>query len=219
MASQRAKYQKALRKWSNLKSSGNFSLVPEEGITAILCSQEPHAVMYEGDPDEVQQIENFQREGRDYFRVLGYLGRKAYLEESLNYSVVSEALDDRRVTDIVIIGHGTFSSVYDDSESGRQWLDWYDISLATTHLKRGSFTQRTCGNLCFDLSVPLGLFAMTSAQNVYAPVGEYFSPETLGEREEDKIKPVGTVDMYSYADIKRLFPTSGPALYTQSNLS
>lgn len=75
------------------------------------------------------------------------------------------------ITDIILIGHGTISSIPTDSKG---YFTWWDAAKAATNLKQGKIEQRMCGNFPPDIPyhVPLGTFAVSDLANVVAAPGK-----------------------------------------------
>lgn len=113
-----------------------------------------------------------------------------------------DILSDQAVSDVVLIGHGSLSSVYlDDGKT----YNWHDVALAATHLKKGVIIQRFCSNNLRKLSVPLGTFAASEHSNVIATVDRTFDPDHDAS-DEELLGPVTDSSLASYDEAKARFP-------------
>ena len=160
---------------------GRISLPSGEGILSIIVSHAPDYVSRispEGQRkaflEEAEKIRE-ERAG-DHDQIL--IRRRAVpIDMKLDFA-------DERVTDIVLIGHGSLSSMW--AEGGKNF-DWRMAAKSTDRLKTGKIEQRMCGNLPskkevidgqvkeilpHQYTVPLGTFAVTSLDNVIAATGK-----------------------------------------------
>ena len=200
MASDKVNYSIALDKWQSLHHEGLFSVPPENGGVAVLLPYEDRDNDYEG----FESYDALSSEANILADALHKVKHEVMLAVDATEADMEYVLDDRSIASIIVIGHGCLSSVYASNENGR--FDWFDISRMSTHLKTGKFIQRFCGGLYRDANVPLGMFAMDSVSKVLAPVGKNFTPSSLHDRENQKIKPVSRKDMLTYRGIKKAFP-------------
>lgn len=203
MASDRSQFREAMAKWEDLRERGLYSRAPELGLTAIIFSQ--HTPTLSEDETTTLYTENtyFEREAYSIAESINAQNGDAFVIAGLDHESFEEGImANRDVANIVVIGHGTFSSVFTD-EGGS--IDWLEVSSMATHLKRGYVEQRFCGKYRFRLSVPFGLFAIDSARNVLAAKGKRFSPETHLDHEE-RIAPITERARLSYTQVSEMFP-------------
>jgi hypothetical protein len=204
MASDEQQYKTAMKKWEYLRDHEVYSRAPELGLTAVIYSH--HLPVASEDDYSVELVDNveFAEEARAIADNVNAQNGDAFIIEGISHETFEEGImANRDVANVVVIGHGTFSTVFsDDGDS----IDWHDISQMSTHLKTGYFEQRFCGNYRFSLSVPFGLFAVQSARNVLAAKGVRFSPET-NKRDESLIKQITSSDKLSYRQVKQYFPS------------
>jgi hypothetical protein len=200
MASDRKQFRDAADKWEELYNERRFSLAPDIGITAIM-----YAVATAGDTDDARENEriNFEDEAHDIADVLMSQKRRTEVMRGITQSAFyNEVLARHEVASVILIGHGNFSNVISDHSSV---IDWRDVSYISTHLKRGIFEQRFCGHYMRDLSVPLGLFAVSDPRRIYAAKGTQFAPER-NPNDEKLMRPITSKSRLHYGDIKALFP-------------
>lgn len=209
MSTSSEQFAEATDKWSQLRSERQFSVPPAVGRTAILYAQKGNASQGNRGPTMSEQTAYFLQEAKEIQASLRAERREAEITE-LGSGVFKNVMQDREISDIVVIGHGTLSTVSNKPSrraySGNSSIDWYDLAQLTTHLKLGSFTQRMCGQSKRALSVPFGLFAVSDHSHVIAAVGQYFSPEEFGSNEEAKLQPFTSQSQLTEGDIVRLFP-------------
>ena len=184
--------------WSALHASNEYSLPSEEGVTAIVYALEGYDEL---DPDATcDQIRSFEEDA--YFQRANVcsLGRSAALYAGMTRTNWAQILTDRDISDVIVIGNGTFSTVRCDD--GEKLLSWRELSNATDHLKRGELTQRTCGVFRHNLNVPLGSMVVSNHRNLVSPFGDAFCPE-IDQSDERLLRNVCTVWRLDYDYIKR----------------
>lgn len=193
-----------MEKWERLRDAELFSAAPELGMTAIIYS------IYESveSDDEEQSFKliesrEFADEAHAIADSVNAQNGDAFVIRGLSPESLEEGvIANRDVANVVIIGHGTFSSVFTDEGDS---IEWSDVSRMATHLKTGYIEQRFCGKYRFKLSVPFGLFAAQSARNILAAKGKRFCPDTDPDH-EDRIQQITTSDMPTYLQIQQEFP-------------
>ncbi len=207
MASDEQQFQRATRKWERLRDHHEYSHAPELGLTAIIYSQ------YETTPTDDESGEliiehtEFAREANAIAESIQAQNGDAFIIAGISHESFEDGvMANRDVSNVVIISHGTFSSVFCDNGDS---ISWTDVSDMATHIKTGYVEQRFCGQYRFSLSVPFSLFAVESAKNIFAAKGTRFSPETNVAHEE-RIKPITMCDRLSYKQVRSMFPYQAP---------
>lgn len=162
------------------------------------------------------QAERYESEAYRLSRLYRIQGKKTLCLAGITMENMERVLTDERISDVYIIGDGSFSYVFSDEDEGNKTddeyaIDWQDVSTMASHLKSGVFVQRTCGKFDYHLGVPFGTFAMRDHSQIFAPLNEYFSPESFTKEadireEESKITRVSTHRKLTYSDIRQLFP-------------
>lgn len=202
MAGDRAQFRDHMKKWESLREAKRFSLAPDIGYTAIVYS---HSAKIETEDESGYMEEEypaFAEEARAISEQISAQNGKPFIIRGVDpVSFEEGVLSQRNVANLVIIGHGTFSSVYCDD--GNE-ITWGEVADMTTHLKTGYIEQRFCGGFRQSLSVPFGLFAVSAARNVFAAPGKYFAPEKVPEH-ESLMQRVTTAERLSYAEIRERF--------------
>lgn len=201
-------FNRYLESWDHHHAMNNFSLPQREGIKAIIYGTRLGSV---DDPDTKENnrlLESFEQEAYEIADECRQLGGRALLYTGMSLGTFSDVLEDRRVSDIVVIGNGSFSAIYSDSWTTEQpdYIEWTSVARRATHLKQGAFIQRTCGHFLSEnrLSPPFGMFALSDHRNIFSPINEYFGPENTPnqaavEAEEQKIRQVSSVGRISLA--------------------
>lgn len=199
MASDRAQYNRALRRWDELHAENAYSVPVEHGKVAILSSN----FQMEGYSCGVDEAEAFLNDALNLQEEL----RSCEIEADVFYPyTLDEAayvLEQPMYSSVVTIGNGDLSSTY--TSSGDK-LDWHFVAQNATHLKEGNFIQRHCGHAIRTLPVPLGTFALTRHSNVLAAF-EYTLPTIIDEGDERMIKRLHRYRRLGYHTIKYLFPS------------
>lgn len=191
MAGDRAKYTIALKKWQQLHEERSYSAKPTHGTAAVFRMQSTH-------PHYGRYLKYSQTE---MFEVAEKM-RVSHAEVSVNPTFTKkdffQALADRAVATIAVISpNGGIARVSTEGD----FIDWWEVSQKTTHLKRGMFWQRFCAGARSGAPVPFGAFALTSLSNLHTPVTHPFSPELYSE-DEKSLAPYADADMMSYDDMK-----------------
>lgn len=201
-------FEKYLSLWDHHHAMNNFSVPQREGAKAILYSTN---VGYVGDfesEENAQVLESFEREANEIAGMIRGLGGKALIYSTVTPETFSRVLDDRQISDIVVIGNGGFSDIYSDESTYdlNSYITWVSVARFATHLKQGAFVQRTCGKFLEEnrLSPPFGTFAVSDHRHIFSPVNEYFNPDnsvdhTALQHEERKIRQVSSVGRISLA--------------------
>lgn len=205
MASDKQQFQRAMEKWERLHEDGSYSVPPELGRTAILCSFYDN--VYEGDREKAK---NRARRDIKLFRKEALKIADLTIEEGGDVEVVLNArvsdfediLREPYVSDVIVIGHGDLSSLWISNPDNGDNYDWRYVSNDADHLKTGSFTQRHCGIFNRKLSVPLGAFAVADQRSVIAPVGHFFSPRGLGHDDNMLLTTISPLSQLNYEYIR-----------------
>ncbi len=110
--------------------------------------------------DEADRLADERRDDHKDVSVLKVFGRRA----------VDMVLRDRRVSDIVLIGHGTIGSIVlpEKGGFGSSYYDWLEATKQVDHLKQGTIEQRMCGNFPLFSSIPFGTFLVSDQRRVVA---------------------------------------------------
>lgn len=189
-------------KWEALRESKRFSLAPDIGYTAVIYSHSAKIEMEDESGYMEEEYPAFAAEARAIADQISAQNGKPFIIKGIDAVSFEEGvLSPRNVSNIVIIGHGTFSSVYCDDGND---ITWGEVADMTTHLKTGYIEQRFCGGFRQSLSVPFGLFAVTAARNVFAAPGKYFAPEEQPEH-ESLMQRVTSGERLSYREIRERF--------------
>ena len=208
MASDRDQFERATKKWRALRNELNLSRPPIEGIVAIFCSQYPSEDEYTRGQNKAIERNNrvYRKEALKLGEIATEQGRQVEIELNVSAEDVKSVLTDPAISDVVLIGDGNFSS-FCPSRGKDEVVTWEDVSFHTDHLKQGYFNQRHCGHFNRDLSVPLGLFAVSDPSQVQAAAGEYIYPKGLQHPDSQKIVPVFEEGAFpTYDQIKQDFP-------------
>lgn len=229
MAKDKRKFAIAYQKWNELYEKRRFSVAPHFGKIAIICSFLTDYDGVLGGQKDIAEIEAFAAEAYALKAQAEENQRRAEVFEDATADTVKTVLRDEEISDIITIGHGALAYLYMPSERRRSSplrfsersytepnpveqpgnrFDWFDVSQAATHLKTGSFTQRHCGHAVRELSVPLGLFAITDPSKVIVPLNTVFIPKSLEDTENDKLQPIIDEPMsgqLQYSEVKELF--------------
>lgn len=203
MASDEQQYKLAMRKWEYLHEREEFSLAPDIGRTAVVYSQYD-TVLSDDEESEVKIMHTeFAKEALVIAANINEQNGDPFIVAGISHESFEDAImANPEVANIIVIGHGTFSSVFCDDGSS---IDWLQVSEMSRHLKTGYVEQRFCGQYRFSLSVPFGLFAVQSARKIFASKGRRFSPETHPDH-ESRIEQVTTSHKLSYRQIRQSFP-------------
>lgn len=210
-------YNYALEKWDNLHEAEQYSVNASEGTTAIVYADRI------GDPSSMDTdinqyiLERLAQEAERIKRRTNDMGAKALLLNGITTDSFARVLDDEQISDVVVIGNGSFSAVYDDDtpQDAERYdmIDWRDVADMTIHLKTGTFTQRTCARFKNNASVspPFSTFLMADHRNIMSPVNELFCPDDIEygsaryAAEEAKIRRVSAVRRIDLAYAQRSY--------------
>lgn len=202
MASDRQLFKRAKIKWESLRDAGNLSLSAELGKTAIISS------LFTDEPPDTEtgitELEAFRSEAFELAKRIQANRGKTELAIDATRSDITDLIQDPEVATMYMIGNGSLSNLIIDE---RDYYDWLNVSVATTHLKQGDFVQRQCGGLTRALNAPLGLFAVSDHRNVHAAFDDEFYPLSLDDPVNEKIRPVFDTPHVSYGTVKALGST------------
>lgn len=225
MASDRQLFKRARANWEMLRDAGSYSAPPEIGRVAIICSYHTPNVRIKHNYSETDRstqpsVEPNPKEVRTFRKEAFALADKV-VEEGREPEVVLNAqpldirsvLRDPSISDVITIGHGSLTilellNIRHPDEAVD--YEWTDAAGDANHLKTGYFIQRQCALLTYNLNVPLGMFVVTDARNVIAPVGSEFEPRGLFHPENHKLIPAVDVARPSYRYIKQALPYTDP---------
>lgn len=199
MASDKSEFGVALEKWQSFHNDGLFSDPVESKGVAVLLPFD-----YGGPYKGVESFEALRTEASKITDALHITGHNVTLAVNAKEHDFNQVMAEPSISSVIVIGHGCLSAVEMPDPIRR--LDWADISRMATHLKTGRFLQRFCGGLHRDLNVPFGAFAMSSHSDVYAPVGQPFSPASTEDKENHKIERVIRTSTLDYDLVKTTFP-------------
>ncbi len=213
------KFEKATERWYRLHEQGRYSVPPNVGRLAVICSTMLYHG-YEGQEVVEAEIANLRKEAADYKAHAELNGIEAVVFDSATFADLREVLRDETFSSVATVGHGALPYLYlaggghlvdswrfeDISETTplpvNDRFDWFDVAMEATHLKLGTFEQRQCGHAIYDLSVPMGVFAMADHRFVYAPTNATFQPKSLLDPvENEKIESVAFGDQITYDEI------------------
>lgn len=201
MASDRQQFNRAFNKWQELHHSERYSASQSDGVIAVGYSRFSVQDLMS---QQVREVAGFYDEATILCETAERKGRKARLYDGLTRASMANILLDEEVSDIVLIGHGSLSSIYLDNI---EIYDWQDVSRQTTHLKQGVFIQRFCGNNLRSISIPLGTFSVSKHPHVIAPVDQSFDPNHE-PGDEELLRPITDSSITSYDEAKRKFPVN-----------
>lgn len=207
MASDKQAYNRALNNWKGMHLSGEYSVHPQDnGTIAVLASRGSEIVDGE--------VVDFAHEALELGEAYENLGRRVQVRTKIDFADIKHVLQDRTVSDMVLIGHGKlpFFSPFDINGNITKFT-WADVAREARHLKLGRIVQRFCG--IYDerwLNVPLGALAASSHSSVLATPGESFSPKDIRDPANQALRPVTDQDMLTYKEVKILFPRPVPAV-------
>ncbi len=197
MAGDRDRYNRALRHWDDLRTSGELSLPAEKGVTAIVCAL-PNSDRYRHNKD----TRIFRKEA---FAIADLIRKEGGMPEVVINPTswdILKATEDPTIASIISIGHGSLGEL----EIGDEVWSWEQVAHDTDHLKQGVFEQRQCGGTSCDLNVPLGTFMVDNHQNVLAAVNVKFAPSGLQHPANDHIRPVFDEPRVTYDQVKAQLP-------------
>lgn len=200
MASDKSEFGVAFDKWQSFQDDGLFSDPVETKGVAVLLPFD-----YGGPYKGVESFKALRSEAHKIADALHVTGHDVTLAVNAEERDFSQVMAEPSISSVIVIGHGCLSAV--EMPDPLRRLDWVDVSRMATHLKTGRFLQRFCGGLHRDLNVPFGAFAMSKHSDVYAPVGQPFSPTAPDDDTENyKIVRVIQDEALTYGEVKRAFP-------------
>lgn len=207
VASDKKRFNNCIANWEALHDQKAYSVLPSVGRMAILCSY----IVTEGNTDELtlcktkasKELRIFRKEALSIADIC--TRNEVDVELVLNASAddFRAILRDPTISDIITIGHGSLSRIHIPNSRNDDTFDWEDVARTSDHLKLGSFTQRHCGALGAELSVPYGVFAMSNHSNVWAPVGAYFAPRGLLHPHDNSLHQVTANERITYEEVKQ----------------
>lgn len=172
MSGDRKKFKAARHEWERLYEEQKFSAPSSVGLMAIMFS---HYSPLNDEAERAREIGAFADEAEHFKRLANVLGKKATVTSGITLETLQESVLQRRdVSDVMLIGNGSFSHIWGDNGVA---IDWNDLAVSTNHLKQGEFIQRFCGIFNRSLNTPFSTFAVTDPRKIYAPVGKLFAPE------------------------------------------
>lgn len=167
MASDEQQLLKSFDKQARLAQEGLFSVGINVGTTALLYS------LYEERDD---QLEHFSLEAFNLQEKIEAQGSPTTVLACSDRDVVYDVIRDPLVSSVITIGNGSFSEFWVPRKSHisdrPDRIDWFRLSQATTHLKRGVLAHRTCGHYNRRLSLPLATFVVDDMRKIYGVVGQ-----------------------------------------------
>ena len=199
MASDKRQYETAVEKWTEFQIDGVFSAPVEEGLVAVIASDYPYNTIRTKDDgdfdleeameDDEIDIEGFSEEANLIVERLGLIGVTAELLVEADIDDVTNAIQDKSITDLIFIGHGALAGIFlKGAKNG--FFDWKQVSELSTHLKTGSVSQRQCGIQPREFNPALGMFLTSDLTKVRAARGRVFDPKGIGCVENQFIVPV-----------------------------
>jgi hypothetical protein len=208
MASNSKQLARAVAKRARLLEAGALSVPVEKGIGAILLSYNLTSI-----------AEGYRQLHAERLRsLLDYQAELAwqYLEPKIGELAVVHGATDKDVkrvlTDpdyshMVMVGHGTLSSMYFDTEqNATKRLDWNDLSTMSAHLKTGVFVHWSCTGRYRHLNVPLGTFAVNNLDHVIVPDVREFTPDTIDDPQISTLHPAWhTNEQLTYAHVMQRY--------------
>jgi hypothetical protein len=208
MASDKQQYRDALVRWDTLNEERMYSLPRYLGGVAVLCSCNDWPLESMEDSPGSRTGDDpaaLRAEALKLAAAIRAGGQAVDVALDATGSDIDAVLQDRRISDVIVIGHGNLSDFFIRDMRTDGVYDWLDVSIAADHLKTGLFVQRTCAVPSRSLSVPLGLFAMHDHRNVIAPVGSFFMPTSLSHPDNDLLVQVTDMRRMAYRDVKKRF--------------
>lgn len=188
MASDKQQVNRMENHRERLLTEGKLSVPPAVGRTAIFTVYDP-AQLEERTP-QADTFDAMNLEAQRIQRYLRWRGKDSVYFPSASCDDFWTALDDLRISDMVIIGLGQLSRV-DIEPWARQsgsgnWqgiLDFYDVISrdgrwpTIRHLKQGRFYQRTSGEMDkLPLNIPFAWGFMADRRKIWAPPQRSFRP-------------------------------------------
>jgi hypothetical protein len=169
-----------------LRAEKKFSVQPDVGRMAIMTMIDRTAPV-NGDP--VNSADAMNNEARRMQRFLKWRGKATALVLEATAERFWKILDDPVISDITVVGSNCLSRIRSapwsrdpDSEKDHGTFSFYDaISPAKrpsiTHLKQGSFFQRTCGSMdIYPLNIPFAWGFMADRTKIWASPQRLYYP-------------------------------------------
>lgn len=200
MANDKAQYREALKNWEQLHDDKAYSVPPEVGRVAVLCSY--HTGLIDAGSGKVKkqhrEVKKFRSEALQLADFIMEMGQGVEVVLDAQSADIDQVLQDPTFSDVVAIGHGDLSLLFINNANQSNIYTWHEVSLTADHLKTGEFVQRHCGMTQRKLPVPLGAFAMADHRNVFAPVNRYFNPSGLMHHHNTLLMSVSPNPVMSY---------------------
>jgi hypothetical protein len=188
MASDKQQVDRMERHRDRLLTEGQLSVAPSAGRTAIITMYDPAKLAEAEIP--ANRLDTIDREARRIQSYLRWHGRDTVYLPEATIDEFWQALDDVRVSDMVLIGLAQLSRVHiapwtRKSNPGKQhdMVSFFDaISRdgrrpTITHLKQGAFYQRTSGEMNKSpLSIPFAWGFMADRTQIWAAPQLAFYP-------------------------------------------
>jgi hypothetical protein len=188
MASDKQQVDRMERHRERLLAEGQLSAPPHAGRTAIITMYDPSRLA----PAEIRanRLDTMEREAQRVQSYLRWRGRDVVYIHEATIDEFWQALDDVRVSSIVLIGLARLSRVHiapwtreSRPEKWHDMVSFFDAvsrdgRLPTiTHLKQGSFYQRTSGEMTTDtLNLPFAWGFMADRAKIWAAPQLAFYP-------------------------------------------
>ncbi len=230
------KLLKAVNKRHALMEQDEFSISDRQGELAIFVSearpkptqtlpllQSTNLMIQEREHIHSfdQQIEFFhieasrikcEREAKHHYATIGRATK----------FMVDMALADKSISSIVVIGHGSVNGVDLEDKAEVKVYDWWDVSKASTHLKQGSFEQRTCAGFAREEgNIPMGTFALKTLSKVLIPDKPYIAENSPSDSQFfriysdqvgvfEQIRAMNTVNPHFYPNYRDIYKNLEP---------
>jgi hypothetical protein len=196
-----SKFTQALGRWDRLSADSHFSVPSECGTFAVILAYD-HSRDVEH--ETIDTFPTYVAEANAIADRALAAGKKVELVINATRADFRAVLREPTISDVTVLGNGCLSAVELPNPDTR--VDWKNVSRMADHLKTGVFTQRFCGTTPRLLNVPLGLMAVSSHQNVHAPLWKYFRPRHIDSSENRYIRPLLTRDRADIDTIIASFP-------------
>lgn len=197
MASDRAQYREARKKWDDLQKEGSFSVPANDGRVAIITPYDSSAV------SKFESFERFQKQANALAEfILNQSGVEPVMAPNAVKSDIQQIYQDPSIASVCFIGRGTLSSI--GSQDGP--ITWRDISEQSDHLKTGATYQLFCGWHPNTLNVPLGMFGMDDHRKTFAAPATYIMGRANPVKLFSNLSPAVNKKSMSYDELKAAFP-------------
>src|ERR1700747_3208633 len=107
MASDRQQFSRAEAHYQHLREAGQYSVTPDIGLLVAVT-------MYDHSAEALSRADSFEHINEEAKRIARYqrrLGKTAFWMLGATVEDFWEIVDDRRVSDIVLIGRGILSAI------------------------------------------------------------------------------------------------------------